>query len=276
MTSLTRVPFHGGELLAVGGATPAETLVLLRPIAERLGLDWSGQRAKIAAHAVLGPCVELISAQVGGQSREVAALPVTMLPFWLAGIQPGRIPNADVRALVLRYQREAASVLFKHFFGGQPAAPGTAASVAPGLTASTVGGVTKAAVNRALADHLVPLGVDLAEQRTALAALGGKMDRLLAAVGGKVQDPTPAPACVFNSALVFLIDLGWPQRGRRAMVNAVSGRLAWFSAEHGYPTRLTAERGIRLFHVDAIAAWRRGEGDAYLATCRRRLNAAAA
>lgn len=39
---------------------------------------------------------------------------------------------------------------------------------------------------------------------------------------------------------------------------------------------ITVERGIRLFRADAIAAWRRPEGDAFLAACRQRLTGKAA
>ena len=275
MSALTRIPFAGGELLAVRGATPRETLVALKPIAERLGLDWSGQRAKLAAHPVLRTCMENISTQVGAQARDVVVLPLSKVPFWLAGIRPARIPNADTRALVIRYQTEAADVLYAHFFG-QAAAPGTApgiaASVAPGITASTAGGVVKGIVHKALGEHLAPVRAGMSEQQSAIAALAAQVDRLVTSVGGRVPNSTPAPSQAFNSALVFLIEAGWPQNGRRAMVNAVSSRLTWFSAQHGYQTRVTAERGIRLFEVAAIAAWRRAGGDAFLAGRRAQMS----
>lgn len=261
MSALVRVPFRGDELLVQPGDTPRTTLVVMRPIVERLGLDWTSQHVKIAGHPVLGPCVVTSTMQVGSQAREVMTLPLDRLPFWLAGIQTGRIPHLETRALVLRYQIEAADALYSHFFGRR---------AMTGITPLEVGGVAKGVVHKALAEHLVPIGVDLVEQRAAIAAPTAKIDRLADAVSGKVESGTAVPAREFITALDVLVDQDWPQRGCRAMVASLSARLSWFAAERSFRTRKTAERGTRLFHVDAVTAWRAAGGDAFLASCRDR------
>ncbi len=276
---LTRVPFAGGELLAVRGATPRETLIAMKPIATRLSLDWRSQLRRLSAHPTIGTRIVGLTMQVGGQAREVSALPLSLLPLWLATISTGRIRDKTVRDLIVRFQTEAADVLYAHFFGraAAPAAPGIATAAAPaGITAATIGGIAKSVVGRALADHLSPLHVDLAEQRGAIAALAARLDRLLEGVGARGSERAAAPAGVFNSALMLLIELGWPQAGRSAIAASVSVRLTQFCAEHGFPTRVTRESGIRLFSVDAFAAWRAHGGDAYLEGCRARMTGRAA
>jgi hypothetical protein len=145
--------------------------------------------------------------------------------------------------------------LVAHYFRAR-----TADAAAP-LAAREHGGITKSVVNRALADHLVPVHAALAELT----------ERLNAMAEGRVTDPAAAPAREFISALGFLESRAWPQAGRRGMVVAVSARLECFCKREGYPTRFSAEKGTRLFHVDGVAAWEAAGGRAFLAACRDRV-----
>jgi DNA-binding XRE family transcriptional regulator len=116
--SLTTVDFHGAKLIALRGDTPAETLVAMKPVVEGMGLDWKGQYDKIKGHPVLNTCVGVIPIQMPGddQRRDVFMMPLNRLNFWLATIQPERVPNEATRAKVIAYQTECADVLFDHFF----------------------------------------------------------------------------------------------------------------------------------------------------------------
>ncbi|WP_198374039.1 ORF6N domain-containing protein [Neoroseomonas rubea] len=144
--------------------------------------------------------------------------------------------------------------LVAHYFRAR------ATEAAAPLAAREHGGITKAVVNRALADHLMPVH----------AALSELTERLTALSEGHVTDPAVMPAREFLSALSFLESIGWPQRGRRAMVCAVSARLSRHAAAHGYPVKLSAERAVRLFHRDCIVHWQENGGRAFLAACRDR------
>lgn len=54
--------------------------------------------------------------------REAVTLPLTKLPFWLATIQTGRIPDLGVRNRVVEFQQRVCDVLEAAFFG-EPARP---------------------------------------------------------------------------------------------------------------------------------------------------------
>ena len=118
--NLTTVNFHGAELVALRGDTPETTLVAMKPVVEGMGLDWKGQFDKIKAHPVLSKGMGVIPIPSRGGTQDMTALPLNRLNFWLATIQPSRVPGDDVRAKVIAYQEECADVLFAHFFGREP------------------------------------------------------------------------------------------------------------------------------------------------------------
>ncbi|MBF0334560.1 MAG: hypothetical protein HQL40_13090 [Alphaproteobacteria bacterium] len=128
--SLATVDFNGATLLVKRGATPATTMVVMKPVVEGMGLDWEKQREKLASHPVLNSAPTLTGVQMPGddQTREVVVLPLTRLNFWLATITPTRVPDLAIRARIIRYQTECADVLFDHFFSK------AAATLAPGAT----------------------------------------------------------------------------------------------------------------------------------------------
>ncbi len=125
--SLTTVDFHGTQLQAVRGEAPETILIAMKPVVEGMGLDWSGQHAKIKAHPILGATMEEFSMVAeDGKQREMACLPLNRLNFWLATIQPNKVPKV-IRPKVIEYQTECADVLFANFFA--QAATQTAAQV---------------------------------------------------------------------------------------------------------------------------------------------------
>jgi hypothetical protein len=117
MNELTKIDFHGAELLAVAGETPETTMVAMRPLVEGMGLDWKTQFRKLQGHPVLNEGVGIMTIPSLGGSQESVALPLNRVNYWLATIHTNRIPNAEIRAKVLDYQRECADALFAHFFG---------------------------------------------------------------------------------------------------------------------------------------------------------------
>lgn len=65
----------------------------------------------------------------------------------------------------------------------------------------------------------------------------------------------------YRPALSILVDRKVPSRRRRAFAQKVSSRLRRYSATNGHPVRISAETERYLFHVDAISAWLRDEGE---------------
>lgn len=114
---LTTINFHGATLIARRGATPAETLVAMKPVAEGMGLSWQPQHRKLTEHPVLSKgTTELVMPSKGGP-QAMTALPLSRLNFWLATIQPNMVPDLETRERIIRYQEECADALFAHFFG---------------------------------------------------------------------------------------------------------------------------------------------------------------
>ena len=50
---ITKIQFHGADLIVQRGETPDTTFVAMKPVVEGMGLDWEGQRLKIERHPVL-------------------------------------------------------------------------------------------------------------------------------------------------------------------------------------------------------------------------------
>lgn len=69
----------------------------------------------------------------------------------------------------------------------------------------------------------------------------------------------------YRPALSILVDRKVPSRRRRAFAQKVSSRLRRYSAANGHPVRLSAETDRYMFHVDAISAWLRDEGERLIA-----------
>ena len=103
---LTAIDFHGSKLIAIAGDRPENTLVVMKPVVEGMGLNWEGQRKKMQAHPVIkqGVTVTVVPSSSGVQ--ETLFLTLDLLNFWLATIHPDRIKNEVTRSKVIEYQTE--------------------------------------------------------------------------------------------------------------------------------------------------------------------------
>lgn len=237
-TELTQVEFHGATLVAIKGTAPETTLVAMKPVVEGMGLDWQKQMQKIKDHPVLASAYTLRGVQLPAdtQGREHAFLPLNRLNFWLATINPQRVPDDVVRQTVIAYQTECADVLFSHFFGKATQA----------LTAQQTGGITKAVIGKAIADLVESTIAPLAEQvRTLIIANDARV---------AVVDYRPM--------LSALIDAGVEPKRRRALSQRCSKRcIAWLvNSNRGQFIRESRETGRMLFQVDALNDWMKAEG----------------
>jgi hypothetical protein len=125
-------------------------MVAMKPIVEGMGLDWKGQYDKLRSHPVLATCIRLIPIQMPGddQERDVICLPLNRINFWLATVQPGRVPSPNFRAAVIAYQVECSDALFNRFFGGRLLTAGG------DLDMRAIGGMVKGIVRKSIEDAL--------------------------------------------------------------------------------------------------------------------------
>lgn len=121
MNAIVKVDFYGDTVLA---RQDGETvLVAVKPIVERLGLDWRAQLNRINRDEILGPSVVKMTTETPAGSRDAVALPLNLIPGFLFGISTGSVPDPDTRAAVLRYKQECYSVLYQHFYGRRDERP---------------------------------------------------------------------------------------------------------------------------------------------------------
>lgn len=233
--SLITLDFHGATLVVRRGETPETTMVAMKPVVEGMGLAWQPQHRKMVEHPVLKTCVTNSMMQMLGdaQAREWAFMPLNRLNFWLATIQPNKVPDPATRARVIEYQAECADALFHHFFG-------KAVAAGPHLTAGQFGGIAKAVVSKALAEHKAEVMRAVMEiVRQEVAAFSTP----------SAQHKT---AVEFQPALAIAERYEVPQKGRGALVRRLSNALDKFCRREGLAMRAEAHTDRRLFHVDAI------------------------
>lgn len=253
MNELTTVDFHGAKLVAVKGATPAETLVAMKPVVEGMGLTWQVQHRKLMAHPVLSKGItEMVMPSPGGEQRMVA-LPLSRLNFWMATIHTNKIEDADLRAKVIEYQEECADVLFAHFFakaGGElPAKPDELTRRIDGIARTTVHKVTAI-------EKVVTLMAHALEERDR------EIGELTDIVKGLVKCADSRFAAVDAiPALQVAVDAKVPVSGRRPIVRAISTSLARHCETRGHIIRRDA-RGTKLYPLAAVHEWKRDGGDA--------------
>ncbi len=109
------VPFHDHQIVTV--RNEEQVSVIIRPIVEQIGLDWSAQYRRIQRHPVLAKGVAVTATPSGGGSQDTITIGLEQFHGWLMTISPDRIKDAATRDVVIRYQEEAFRVVFEHFHG---------------------------------------------------------------------------------------------------------------------------------------------------------------
>lgn len=114
MSKLTTIPFRDDTLFAV---EDGETIhVAVKPICDRLGLDWRGQRQRIQRTPALAKGGCMMHLPSPGGTQETLCLRLDLVNGWLFGIDAERVAP-EARDRVLAYQDECFAALFRHFYG---------------------------------------------------------------------------------------------------------------------------------------------------------------
>ncbi len=109
------VPFYDDELVAV--QQPDESVyIVFNRVCDALGFKRWSQARRIQAHSVLSTGFVTLTIETEGGPQEAQCLKLELLPLWLAGVQASKVKE-ELREKLVRYQTEAAGVLWQAFKG---------------------------------------------------------------------------------------------------------------------------------------------------------------
>lgn len=107
MNDLITVPFNGDyitvvrDLRSCNTNTGRQIWVAVKPVSDRLGLDWSSQVKRIKRHKIIGSTMVMMTMVADdGKQREMLCLPSEMFHGWLVQIDldPGYISRFNWRS----------------------------------------------------------------------------------------------------------------------------------------------------------------------------------
>lgn len=113
---LVTIPVPGSSTPIMATRHDGTEWVAARHICESLGIDWSGQSAKLKKKS--WACVELITTHdSSGRKQEISMVDRRTLTMWLATIDTNRVNEAS-RPTLEAYQLEASNALDAYFHKG--------------------------------------------------------------------------------------------------------------------------------------------------------------
>ncbi len=107
------VPFYGDELIALQ-QSDGNIFVHFGRLCDNLGLARSPQVRRVQRHEVLQKGLVTLTVETEGGAQSVQCLRIDLLPLWMSGLHASRV-KADLRDKLVRYQQEAAVVLWQAF-----------------------------------------------------------------------------------------------------------------------------------------------------------------
>ncbi len=116
MPDIVQVRFHEDTLHCI--REEQDVWVVLNRACEVLGLASNGQLERLQRQPWATTRVIRVVG-IDGRNREHLCLHLRSLAAWLSGVETGRVRPA-LRDKLVRFQCEAADVLYRHFFGGAP------------------------------------------------------------------------------------------------------------------------------------------------------------
>jgi hypothetical protein len=107
------VLFYGDEIVAVQ-QDDAMVFVVFSLLCGNLNLERTSQVRRVQRHDVLREGFLTLPVATEGGVQQMQCLRLDLLPLWLSGIQASRVKE-ELREKLIRYQREAAFVLWEAF-----------------------------------------------------------------------------------------------------------------------------------------------------------------
>ena len=237
-TALSTMDFHGDQIVTF--QANGEPHVAMRRIVENMGLSWGSQREKLIGRF---NCTDIDTVGADGKVRSMTAVPVRMLPLWLATINANKV-RADLRERVELYQAESAIALHDYWTKGV-AVRGDMEGLVTDLDPSAramMGGIMKGVVNRALKELVADILPALIAQEIASHQYG--------VVRGLTAGAVIELAGIKN------------RKGLRALPNLVSHRLRRYHAEKGRLVSMASLGRSSAYVFDHVTAreWLDGGG----------------
>lgn len=110
------VPFHDRFIPTV--QVDGKVHVIMKPVAEGIGLAWNGQLTRLSRNPVLTKGMHKMFIPSEGGPQEMIVADLKTFAGWLVTISPGHIPDPEKRAVIMRYQEESFEVIEAHWFHG--------------------------------------------------------------------------------------------------------------------------------------------------------------
>ncbi len=108
------VMFYGDEIIAVQEPGSGVIYVPVGRLCDNLGIQRRNQMDRLRDHEVLSQGLATVTIGTAGGPQDAECLRLDLIPLWLTTINPKRV-SEPVRAKLVRYQIEAASVLWAAF-----------------------------------------------------------------------------------------------------------------------------------------------------------------
>jgi hypothetical protein len=213
MTDIVRIPFHGGEVLAVD--TNGKPHVILRPAFEAIGLDADRQIAKLQRQPW---ATTAVTAGVGedGKIRQMVVADVRTFLMALATIPASRVSD-EARPVQIAYQSEVADAIESYWTKGGAINSRATEDQLAAIISRAKG---QADVLAALRGIVAPSWLEAKARHVAARALGEEPE----------LDPMARPLTVGE----FLEDKGLSAAERRSVGSKLGGRVkGLFIGEHG-------------------------------------------
>jgi hypothetical protein len=213
MTDIVRIPFHGGEVLAVD--TNGKPHVILRPAFEAIGLDADRQIAKLQRQPW---ATTAVTAGVGedGKTRQMVVADVRTFLMALATIPASRVSD-EARPVLIAYQSEVADAIESYWTKGGAINPRATEDQLAAIISRAKG---QADVLAALRGIVAPSWLEAKARHVAARALGEEPE----------LDPMARPLTVGE----FLEDKGLSAAERRSVGSKLGARVkAFYIGEHG-------------------------------------------
>lgn len=212
------VEFYDDELIAVRAAD-GHVYVSIRHMCEALGINTQGQTRRIQRQPVLvagRSWVDILSTQPHPQRRRAQVLRVDLVPLWLTGISTKSIKDEETREKLLKFQQEAAKVLYEAFQEGR-------------LTATPTFDDLLEKDSPAVAAYKTALAiVELARNQVLLEArlddFGERLERVEATLGDPGRNITPDQASQISQA-VKAVAMIMTKKSGSSQYGAVYGEL---------------------------------------------------
>src|SRR5438067_2313129 len=107
------ISFYGYPVIAVR-LPDGRIGAVLRTMCEALQMDRPSQLRRIREDETITDCLVLVQVETSGGPQATDVLTAWAIPYWLSGIQLGRVAP-EKREAILAFKREAADVLYRHF-----------------------------------------------------------------------------------------------------------------------------------------------------------------